>query len=256
MAHWLLKQTEHRAFSTPDRPWVAKQEWSDLLFLNYPIPVETLQTLLPDGMEVDSFDGQGWVSIVPFYLKLAPRGFPENVWPVQFAELNVRTYVTINGHPAVYFFSLDCPDPVSVWGARTWFNLPYFRATTSLNKIDETVTLMSTRKQGPQPSDFSGRYAPVGEPFFSEAGSLEAFLTNRWSFFTPHPRKPQHFYQGDIHHEAWPLQKANVELDQNSLFEGHQLNRSNSYHSAWYASKVHVLTWNRSVVTLKGSLFE
>ncbi len=43
---------------------------------------------------------------------------PALPWVSAFAELNVRTYVTVGGKPGVYFFSLDATNSLAVAGAR------------------------------------------------------------------------------------------------------------------------------------------
>ena len=45
-----------------------------------------------------------------------------------FPELNVRTYVTYQGKPGVYFFSLDASNLLAVWAARAVYHLPYFHS--------------------------------------------------------------------------------------------------------------------------------
>lgn len=49
---------------------------------------------------------------------VAPRGVPSLPWLSAFPELNVRTYVTRDQRPGVYFFSLEAGNPVAVYAAR------------------------------------------------------------------------------------------------------------------------------------------
>ena len=48
-------------------------------------------------------------------------------------ELNLRTYVSHDGHSGVYFFSLDAQGILGVVGARLFHHLPYYYARCSLN---------------------------------------------------------------------------------------------------------------------------
>ena len=93
-----------------------KMHWHDLLFMHYRVPIEQLRRLIPAPLKIDTFDGSAWIGIVPF--RMTGVGSPVSFPPVpglsNFPELNVRTYVTIDGKPGVWFFSLDATNPVAV----------------------------------------------------------------------------------------------------------------------------------------------
>jgi uncharacterized protein YqjF (DUF2071 family) len=75
--HPSLKFVEHRPWKLPARPWVMAQDWEDLLFAHWPVPVEVLQWLVPSGLELDTFEGQAWIGIVPFRMSgVRLRGTP------------------------------------------------------------------------------------------------------------------------------------------------------------------------------------
>ena len=42
------------------------QRWHDLAFISWAYEAEQVRRLLPPGLEVDTFDGAAWVSLVPF----------------------------------------------------------------------------------------------------------------------------------------------------------------------------------------------
>ena len=86
-------------------PWVMTQRWSDLLFLHYEVSAEKLRTLVPPSLTLDTHNQRAWVSITPFWLsQLRPPGIPSLPWVSHFGEVNLRTYVTYQGKPGVYFF--------------------------------------------------------------------------------------------------------------------------------------------------------
>src|SRR4029078_3618766 len=73
---------------------VMKQRWSRLLFLHWPIPAEEVRPLLPRGLTLDTYAGQGWVGLVPFVVSGArPVYLPPVPGLSRFVEVNVRTYV-------------------------------------------------------------------------------------------------------------------------------------------------------------------
>ena len=53
---------------------VMVQHWSDLVFIHWRYPAEIVQNLLPQGVEVEQFDGSAWVGLIPFHMN--DLGFP------------------------------------------------------------------------------------------------------------------------------------------------------------------------------------
>ena len=121
---------------------------------------------------------QGLVGVVPFMLEnLHARGLPGLPGAKTFPELNVRTYVTLNGKPGVYFFSLDAGSKLAVIGARTLFNLPYFEADMTVVQTPTGIGYTSRRTdERGKPATFDGHYASVGEALNPQSGTLEHFL--------------------------------------------------------------------------------
>ncbi|GCE22874.1 YqjF family protein [Dictyobacter kobayashii] len=125
----ILQAIQHRNYPLPQGPWIMKQSWHELLFAHWPLAPATLQALLPDGFKVDTFEGEAWVGVVPFRMSgVRPRGLFAVPSLSNFPELNVRTYVSRDGQPGVYFFSLEAANPIAVALARSIFHLPYFRS--------------------------------------------------------------------------------------------------------------------------------
>src|ERR1044071_4121458 len=85
--------------------------------------------MIPLPLEIDTFGDEAWVGVVPFEMRdVHLRGLPGVPTATDFPELNVRTYVTHNGHPAVWFFSLAAASWLAVIGARAATSLPYHHA--------------------------------------------------------------------------------------------------------------------------------
>jgi len=200
----------------PDAPWIMTQTWNDLLFAHWPVDRQLLQERLPAGLPVDVFDGQAWLGIVPFHItNLAPRGVPSIPFVSAFAELNVRTYVTLEGKPGVYFFSLDAASALAVAGARTLFHLPYFTASMTVNVSGDTVQYSSSRDTTVASARFEGRYRPIGAVEPPVPGTLEHFLTERYCLYTIDGSRRVRRLQ--IHHPPWPLQRADAEIRVNTM---------------------------------------
>ena len=211
----------------PLGPWVMAQQWCDLLFAHWPIPTKIMRALVPDQLRLDLWEKQAWLGVVPFRMQgVRPRGIPSVPWLSAFPELNVRTYVTVRDRgidkAGVYFFSLEAANPVAVKLARTFFKLPYFHAEMELEKTDTTIHYRSRRTHhNATDATFVGTYGPVDTIYRAEPGSFDAWLTERYALYTVGQKGE--VYIGEIHHEPWPLQPANLLLETNSVATANSL---------------------------------
>ena len=98
-----LNDVDHRPFPLPtDRPWINEQVWDDLLFAHWPISPDVMRQKVPTAFDLDLWDGQAWLGVVPFYIStFRGRWLPKIPGFASFPELNVRTYVTVDGKPGV-----------------------------------------------------------------------------------------------------------------------------------------------------------
>ncbi len=120
----ILFATAHRPWPLPSAPWIMTQRWNDLLFLHYSLDPELVRAKVPEVLTLDTYRQRAWVTITPFWINhLRPPGVPSLPWFSNFNEINVRTYVSYEGKPGVYFFSLDASNLSAVWGARVFYRL-------------------------------------------------------------------------------------------------------------------------------------
>jgi len=181
-AHWMqqvLNQVQHRPWPLPAGPWVMAQSWHDLLFAHWRIDAALLRRQIPAVLSIDTFDGSAWIAVVPFRMSgVRPRLAPAVPGLSAFPELNVRTYVTAEGKPGVWFFSLDAASVIAVAAARATFHLPYFRARMSCTTQGDEVTYSSVRMDPPTPAaELSAKYGPIGPVELASRGSLEHWLS-------------------------------------------------------------------------------
>jgi hypothetical protein len=212
----VLRDVAQRPWPAPSGPWLLAQTWEDLLFAHWPVPADSVRALLPEGIEVDLFDGQAWVGVVPFRLTgLRLRGLLPAPGVSRFLELNVRTCVVVDGRPGVWFFSLDAGSGWAVETARRTYKLPYFRARISAVRHGDEVEYASSRPRPVGgPAVFSGRYAPIGDLAPAAPGSLEHFLIERFCLYAVDRGR---VLRAEIHHPPWPLQPARAEIDLNTM---------------------------------------
>lgn len=210
--------TAHRPWPLPERPWVMTQRWSNLLFMHWPVDAATMRALVPRQLALDLFDDTAWLSIAPFYLdNMHPRGIPALPWVSEFAELNVRTYVTVGGKGGVYFFSLDASKMLPVLGARTFYHLPYVLADIDIRYgADDRCEYRSRRTHPGAPEALLHvEYAPTGPVSAAAPGTLDHWLTERYCLYTTDGAGRA--IRAEIHHRQWPLQPARATVHTNSM---------------------------------------
>ena len=239
----ILKTVAHRPWPIPDTPWVMTQIWHELLFAHWPIALHVLRELVPSILPLDTFDGQCWVGIVPFHMTyVRPRFVPPVTILSSFVELNVRTYVTLQGIPGVYFFSLDASNPIAVALARSLFHLPYFNAVMSSKRVGDSVHYSSLRThKGMSSAEFQAIFRPIAPIAFAQPGSLERWLTERYCLYTAIPGIG--VYRGDIHHLPWPLQLAELESKKDTMAISHGIHLQHTSPLLHYAHRQEVLIW-------------
>ena len=214
----LFDHTKHRPWPLPSAPWIMAQSWHDLLFAHWPVDAAMLRSRIPAGLAIDTFDGQAWLGVVPFSMTgVRLRWTPPVPGLSAFPELNVRTYVTAQDKPGVWFFSLDAASALAVAAARISFHLPYFRARMQCSQADGWIQYESHRTHRGAPSGvFEAKYRPAGERFEAPQGSLEHFLTERYCLYSAASGR---IYRGEIHHPPWQLHAAEARLTRNSMAE-------------------------------------
>jgi uncharacterized protein YqjF (DUF2071 family) len=213
----VLRETAHRPWPLPEEPWLMGQVWADLLFAHWPVAPEKLEPVVPPQLPIDQFDGSAWVGVTPFVVEgLRLRGTAPVPMLSSFPEINVRTYVAVEGKPGIYFFSLDADSRAAVFAARRAYRLPYFKSRISVGTADGEFHYRAERlsEDGP-PAEFDASYRPVGDPAPAQPGSLEHWLTERYCLYTLNDR--QQVCRGEIHHSPWPLREAWARIRRNSM---------------------------------------
>ena len=208
-----LDVVDHRPWPLPRRSWIQGQTWDHLLFAHWRVPEAMLREHVPDELPLDSFDGSCWLGITPFRVNgLRLRA----TFPVpglsSFLELNVRTYVTYDDKPGIWFFSLDAESRLAVEAARRTYALPYHHASMRAHSLGEAVDYVSRRRDDGH--GFDGRYRPTGVAAPPQQGTLEHFLTERYCLYTT---RDGELFRADIHHPPWPLQPAEAEIRENTM---------------------------------------
>jgi uncharacterized protein YqjF (DUF2071 family) len=96
------------------------------------------------------------------------------------------------------------------------------------------------RKRLNAPAEFRGSYRPIAEVRLREKGSLEHWLTERYCLYTTDEGD---VYRGEIHHQPWPLQNAEAELEANTVAASAGISLPAPAPSLLFARRLDVLIW-------------
>ena len=211
----------------PNQPAIMRQNWRQLLFLHWEVPVEALRRVVPAALDIDTYEGRAYVGVIPFAVEGMRLPFAPPVPGLSaYLELNVRTYVHVGGRePGVWFFSLDANSLAAVVGARAGFRLPYCHADMRLeaggaNSGSGTgPSYWSARKAfGKLPAVFDASAQPGATIGSATPGTLEHFLVERYLLYTqwapdaPPASSGQGLRVGQVHHFPYPLQEATAQV--------------------------------------------
>jgi uncharacterized protein len=170
------------------------------------------------------------------------RGTPALPWLSAFPELNVRTYVTAQQKPGVWFFSLDCTNPLAVAAARATFHLPYFRARMRCEPQDSAINYRSERTHRSAPTaQLRCAYRAVGDLFEAQAGTLEHFLTERYCLYAADSRN--RIFRGEIQHPPWQLRLAEGEIRLNTMADAAGIALSPERPLLHFAQRQDMVAW-------------
>ena len=237
----IVESIAHRPWPMPRAPWLITQSWHDLLFAHWRVDVSDVRRAVPSAFDLDLFEGEAWLSVVPFYMtNVGLRLTPALPWVSRFLELNVRTYVRVGDRPGVYFFSLDAARWLAVAAARTFLNLPYYTADMTLQHRREGLRYESARRTRER-ATFEATYEPVGASFAPTPGSIEYFLTERYCLY--HHSRRDHAYRLDIHHRPWSLHAARATIAINTMTAGRDLALRGAPALLHFARRQDVIAW-------------
>jgi uncharacterized protein len=226
-------------------PWIMAQSWRQLLFAHWPLPPAALRPLLPPGLELDTFADQAWLGVITFSLAdIHLRGVPPMPLLSSFPEVNLRTYVTFRGQPGVLFLSLHCPNRLAMAIARPWFRLPYRYADVRLSRGLDGVAIAAASPRG---ATVVARYAPLDAPSVAVAGSLDAWLTERYCYYTT--TRGGLLARCPIAHPRWQLSPAIATFERLSLADAFGLTLPDTPPLLHYCERMDAQIWPLERVT-------
>lgn len=188
------------------KKWMMEQKWQDIIFIHFGIDAKWIKDQVP--FELDLYENQAVISIVPF--SMHGIRFPNTIampWISHLLELNLRTYVKVNGIAGVYFFTLETNSKLSEWIANKFFYLPYRYSKISLQLISQSYNFKYSRE-----NISLNLKATIHN--IRENSKLDTWATERYCLFTTNKNMS---YRGMVDHPAWIHQTINLESLDNSF---------------------------------------
>lgn len=234
----ILKEISHRPFEIPKGNWVYYQEWNKALFLHWIVPFELLREYVPNHLDLDTFKGNCYISLVAFTMeKIRPRFLPSIKCISDFDEVNLRTYVYNGNKRGVYFLNIEAGKSVSSFIAKVISGLPYEKST--INRTDGLYSSINSNKGFRLHAEYKI------EETISDKTELDKWLTERYCLYLD---KENIIYRYDIHHKEWEIKKVAI----NSLnvnYKIGEIDLSNRQPNlTHYSEGIKVIAWKREPV--------
>ncbi len=248
-----MPRRSHQPRPLPSGHWLLKQRWNDMLFANWPVAASLLAPLIPEGLQVDIFQGSAWLGVMPFWMEqIKVRGLPTLPGARSFPQLSLRTYVRDpqTGTPGLSFLSLEASNPLAAMVGRAFYRLPYHWAEMHLEKRSEReFEFYSRRRLAQRPVVFNARYRGLGPSprlMESRVGSIEYFLMERYCLYSSN--RDGQAIKANLHHESWPLEEAEAEIEQNDLAAAFGIELPDVEPVLHYARRLAVYVWPSELV--------
>jgi hypothetical protein len=197
-------------------------EWRYLLMLNYAVEPGLLRPLVPKGVELDTWSGNTYVSMVGFlFLRTRVRG----LWVPghsNFEEVNLRFYVRRRSaegwRRGVVFIKEIVPRRIIATVARVCYNEAYVAMPMRHRVEPETGGLVEYgwRHRG----DWNFLRATIaGNSYMPDANSHEEFITEHyWGYTRQRNGSCKEYNVNHVRWKVWEAHEAELHCDVASLY--------------------------------------
>jgi len=246
-------RTSHKPRPLPPGRWLMRQRWNDLLFAHWQVPATSIAPLVPEGLQVDTFQGGAWLGATPFWMdRIKVRGVPSIPGARSFPDLILRTYVREErtGAPGVYCLSLDSSNLLAVAAGRAFFHLPYHSAEMHIEqRTEREFAFYSRRRFVGHPVHFKARYRGLGPSqrlVELRPGTLEHFLMERSCLYSRNSAGQP--IRANLHQASWSLEEAEAEIELNDLAAAMGIEVPQQEPVLHYSRRLAVYVWPAELV--------
>ncbi len=234
----ILSDISHRPFEIPNGQWQYYQEWNKVLFFHWIIPFDILRKCVPENLNIDTFDGKCYVSLVAFTMeKIRPKFLPAVGLISNFNEINLRTYIDNDNKKGVYFLNIEAAKTLSTFIAKAISGLPYEKS--NINRTEKTYCSENIKKG----FNLEAEFEITNE--LQHKTELDKWLTERYCLYLDIDNE---LYRYDIHHREWELK--NIDIKKLKLnYKIGDLNLTDKQPDlSHYSSGVKVIAWKRQKI--------
>ena len=209
---------------------IMKQDWKNLLFLHWSIPVKTIRQHIPEELEIETYNNSAWIGIIPFQMRNLRPSFLFPIPPISnFTEINLRTYVKDKyNRKGVWFFSLDTQNPFGNWLAQSFFHLNYRFAQTEFSTTHTQSNTCKFSFPNTQYPEQTLSWEHTEDTFMPSKSpeSLECFLTERYRLFSYNHNKNT-LLTGTLSHDRYRLNRPKLLKYSTDLFASNEIEFTN-----------------------------
>lgn len=225
-------------------PWLVAQSEVELLFLSWPVEPATIAGRIPSGLTLDTFEGQAWITLIPFRMeRMRTRGLPPIPPFSRYAEVDCLTYARRGPVPGVWFFRIDADTLVGATLGRLLFGLPYNNSRVSLEREGEWREFSSAGRadgSGARP-ELQVKYRPHGPAHTAAPGTLAQFIVERFVMYSQSGRGT--LLEGREARPPRSIQECEVSVVRNTLPEAAHIPGPQGKLAAWYCASSDIRTW-------------
>ena len=193
-----------------------KANWENIIMVNYEIAPEILMPNLPNGVELDLFDGKAYISLVGFMFKKTKLFNVPIPKLGTFEEINLRFYVTRTEDDitkrGVVFINETIPYQIVAWMANKLYK-EHYTVVPTRHSIAKSTSIQKVKFEWLLQKKWNSIYV---ENYLSssemEPDSLEKFIYEHYYGYTKIDSQKTEEYR--LHHPSWRTYEVmNYDID-------------------------------------------
>jgi len=191
-----------------------RQRWQSVSFVHWRYRASDVRGLVPAAFELDTFEGDAWVSVVAFLTSFAVGGVVPLPGRRIYPQTNVRTYVRApDGTDGLWFLALEVTNLANVLLGRP--GLPYGWSEMAVDRPDGFVTYRARRRIPPtRPVASYDIAVELGSGTADDQDERTEFLTGRWHTYA---KRGPVLVRFDVEHAPWRLVPAHAVVHDDAL---------------------------------------
>ncbi|MGH9757102.1 MAG: YqjF family protein [Candidatus Acidiferrales bacterium] len=202
-------RTGNEIANPPERVFLSAV-WRNLVMLNFEVDPSILAPYLPTGVEIDSFEGKTYISLVGFqFLRTRLYGALALPWHTNFDEVNLRFYVRRRlgdgARRGVVFIQEIVPRRAIAWAAR-WVYGENYSCCPMRHLIHSSESSVQAEYQFKTKGNWRRLHAQASAAAALAAeNSLAEFITDYYWGYT---RRGSRSFEYHVAHLRWQVRNA------------------------------------------------